>query len=203
MKVIGVGGGSGAGKTAACNVLATNYPHEFQVVHLDDYHMDPGPNLPRVDTMINWEDPGVVAWQALRQDLTALRGAQSVERRVRTRDAHSDRPKQMLQPRPVVIVEGHLALSDCILDVYDYAVYLDAGPETRAQRRREARGGKDTLSGDNRYADMVLKPMHEIHIEPTKENADMIIDAGASTAVQIAGLIRNEMLLWTSPGATT
>jgi uridine kinase len=150
--------------------------------------------------MINWEDPAVVAWQALRQDLTTLRGMQSVERRVRTRDQHPDRPKQLLQPKPVVVVEGHLALSECILDAYDYAVYLDASPETRAQRRREARGGKDTLSGDNRYADMVLKPMHTIHVEPTKEHADMIVDVGANTAVQIAGLIRNEMLLWAIPG---
>lgn len=202
MKVVGLGGGSGAGKTTVCNILTSRYPDEFQVLHLDDYHMEPGPDLPYVDTMINWEHPGVVAWQALRYDLMRLRTMQSVERRTRSRNKHSslaaqDRPTRMLEPRPTVIVEGHLALADSIIKTYDYTVYLDADTETRAQRRRDARGGRDTLSGDDRYVDMVLRPMHATYIEPTKNKADIVIDVRVNTAAQIAHLIRNKMLLLT------
>lgn len=194
MEVIGIGGGSGVGKSTVCDVLVSNHPRDFEVIHLDDYQLEPGPGLPKVDSMTNWEHPDIVRWDSLRQTIRTLQSAQDVEIDVRARRINPDSTTRtssirVIRPRPVLLVEGHLALYAGIADVYDRAFYLDLDVETRAQRRRHARGGKDTLSGDDRYVDMVLRPMHSTYIEPTKVNADLIIDVGTRTANEIASLI--------------
>lgn len=193
MKVIGIGGGSGAGKTTVCEALVSGQPDIFEIIHLDDYQ-NTGPDAPKVDTMTNWDHPDVVLWGKLRQDLTTLQQGQRVEIDVRTRSgalgSTSDQHKRIVRPKPFVLVEGHLALyGSGITDIYSDTFYLDLDQKTRAQRRRQARGGKDSLGGDNRYTDMVLRPMHTQHVEPTKAGAGHVIEVGTHTAREIASLI--------------
>lgn len=93
-----------------------------------------------------------------------------------------------VEPRDVVVVEGILVLTDKELrDMMDVKVFVDAGPDERLirviQRDCVERGRTPKMVID-RYIH-TLKPMHELHIEPSKRYADLIIPQGGHNKVAI------------------
>ncbi len=93
-----------------------------------------------------------------------------------------------VEPRDVVIVEGILVLNDPTLrKMMDVKVFVDADADDRLIRviaRDCVERGRTPQIVIDRYQD-VLKPMHEMYIEPTKRYADLIVPQGGSNAVAI------------------
>ena len=91
-------------------------------------------------------------------------------------------------PREVVIVEGILVLTDPVLrEMMDVKVFVDADADERLIRviaRDCVERGRTPIMVLNRYQD-VLKPMHEMYIEPSKRYADLIVPQGGSNVVAI------------------
>jgi uridine kinase len=190
MKVVGIGGGSGSGKTTVSWELAARYPDRFEVLTLDDYQKPvDDPSMPRVDNMINWDHPSVILWQNLRRHIAELRNGQEVHT---TSWAHRSvagiKEPRVLVPREIVIVEGYLALHE-MRDVYDIAAYFDLDEVTRYERRRQARGRDDTEPVEDPYRVKILNPMHELYVEPTKANANVVIDVGDKSPSEIASAV--------------
>ena len=95
---------------------------------------------------------------------------------------------ERIEPRDVVIVEGILVLNDPTLrKMMDVKVFVDADADDRLIRviaRDCVERGRTPQAVIDRYQD-VLKPMHEMYIEPSKRHADLIVPQGGSNAVAI------------------
>ena len=86
-----------------------------------------------------------------------------------------------VQPRPVILVEGILVLSDWRLrELMDVKIFVEADADERILRRvvRDVKErGRDIEGIVEQYLHSV-KPMHYIYVEPTKALADLVINSG-------------------------
>jgi uridine kinase len=93
-----------------------------------------------------------------------------------------------INPCEVIVVEGILVLcNEQLRNLMDIKVFVDTDADERLIRvinRDCVERGRTPQMVINRYQD-TLKPMHELHIEPTKKKADIIIPQGGDNAVAI------------------
>ena len=93
-----------------------------------------------------------------------------------------------IEPRRVIILEGIMALVDpSIRAILDMKVFVDADSDERlirVLRRDVVERGRTVEDLIDRYQ-RIIKPMHELHIEPTKQYADIIVPQGGSNSVAI------------------
>jgi uridine kinase len=80
MQIIGIGGGSGSGKTTVCQALQASRPEMFQVLSIDNYQRaKTDPAMPRLHGMINWDHPQAILWQRLRSELQTLKSGRAIQ----------------------------------------------------------------------------------------------------------------------------
>lgn len=93
-----------------------------------------------------------------------------------------------MQPHDVVLIEGILVLSDERLrDMMNIKVFVDAEADDRLIRvisRDCIERGRTPQMVIDRY-EKVLKPMHNMHIEPAKKYANIIIPQGGHNEVAV------------------
>ena len=93
-----------------------------------------------------------------------------------------------MEPKPVVIIEGIMALHNKKLrDMMDLKIFVDTDDDVRLIRniRRDVvERGRTVDMVLDRY-EKVLKPMHEQFIEPTKKFADLIVPWGGDNKTGI------------------
>lgn len=83
-----------------------------------------------------------------------------------------------VKPAPVIIVEGILVLAiPEIRELLDYKIYFDTPSDIRLLRRirRDIKERGRTLESVIEQYLKTVRPMHELHIEPSKKYADVII----------------------------
>lgn len=198
MKLIGIGGGSGAGKSAVSYALVDVMPEIFEVINLDDYHrLDTEKNLPLLHGMINWDHPAILNWQSLRNDLAALKKGKTITIQTWAHRSNPDyknthrRILRHIKPKPIIILEGYLALYNTdLIKLLDKSYYFDLDEQNRNMRR-----DKNTIIDNPDYAQKVLAPMHAKYVEPTKNNADVVIDVSQMTVEQIKHKILSDLRL--------
>ena len=138
---------------------------------------------------MNYDEPASIEWSLLTDQLEALRRGESIE--MPTYDFITcSRLKETVhvEPREVVVVEGILVLTDKKLrDMMDVKVFVDADADERLIRvihRDCIERNRTPQMVIDRYQE-VLKPMHELHIEPSKRFADLLIPQGGHNKVAI------------------
>ena len=192
MKIIGIAGGSGAGKSTVSYSLVDAYPETYEVVNLDDYQkLKTDSDLPMLHGMINWDHPDIILWDNLIADLEKLAHNQSVTINTWAHRSNSDYVVHgIMKPRtitakPIIIVEGYLALHNPILmSMYDKSYFFKLDEGVRAGRR-----DKDAIIQEDDYENLILTPMFEKYVLPTKEVADEVIDVSSLSVEEIADAI--------------
>ena len=190
MLIIGIAGGTGSGKTTVVNkIISLLPPGEVTVIPQDSYYKDLSGMPPEQRSKVNFDEPAAIEWSLLVEHLRELRDGRGVDMPVYsyltcTRQKDTER----IEPRDVVIVEGILVLNDPTLrKMMDVKVFVDADADDRLIRviaRDCVERGRTPQAVIDRYQD-VLKPMHEMYIEPSKRHADLIVPQGGSNAVAI------------------
>lgn len=138
---------------------------------------------------MNYDEPASIEWTLLTKQIRELKEGHDIE--MPTYDFITcSRLKETVHvcPKEVIVVEGILVLTDRELrDMLDVKVFVDADADERLIRviRRDCveRGRTPDMVID-RYEE-TLKPMHELHIEPSKRYADLIIPQGGANKVAI------------------
>lgn len=179
MKVIGIAGGSGAGKSSICYKLVDSNPDLYEVLNFDDYQKEnEDDSLPKLQGFINWDHPDAIRWDKLIQDIKTLKSDREVTINTwahKSNQQYSTTRKMIprtVYPKPILLVEGYLALyNDEVRKLYDKTIYLDISDEVRASRR-----DKSELTGGGEYANKVLNPMFIQYVLPTRDLADIVID---------------------------
>lgn len=191
MKIIGVAGGTGSGKTTVVKKIVESLPpHNVSVVTLDSYYNDESAATPEERKSINVDHPDAFDWTLLIQHIQSLRAGLPIEMPVYSYSEFSRLPQtEHIEPRPVVIVEGIMVLLNKELrDMMDLKIFVDTDSDERFIRnlqRDVIERGRTVEMVIDRYLGM-KKPMHEQFIEPTKKYADIIIPQGGENHTGIS-----------------
>lgn len=190
MLIIGIAGGTGSGKTTVVNKIIRSLPAgEVAVLPQDSYYKDSS-HVPVEDRCkINFDEPAAIEWFLLEKHLMELRQGNAIEMPTYSYLTCTRQPETIrIEPRDVVIVEGILVLNDPGLrKMMDVKVFVDADADDRLIRviaRDCVERGRTPEAVITRY-EGVLKPMHNMYIEPSKRFADLIVPQGGNNIVAI------------------
>ncbi len=194
MFIIGIAGGTGSGKTTVVRKIMERLPKgEVGIISQDSYYKDSS-HVPADERQnINFDEPAAFDWPLLLEHLKQLKAGKSIE--MPTYDYLTCSrllATEHMEPHEVVLIEGILVFSDVKLrDMMDIKVFVDADPDDRLIRvinRDCIERGRTPEMVIARY-EQVLKPMHQLHIEPAKKTADIIFPQGGHNEVAINLLV--------------
>ena len=204
MKIIGIAGGTGSGKTTVVKkIVEALPPHFVAVVPLDSYYNDTSHMTEEERRAINFDHPDAFDWQLLVKHVDLLRNGEAVEQPTYSYlKCNREKETVHVEPKPVIIIEGIMALLNKQLrDMMDLKIFVDTDSDERLIRNIQrdcVERGRTVEMVIDRYH-KVLKPMHEQFIEPTKKFADLIIPLGGDNKTgihilkkYIEGIVSNE-----------
>lgn len=200
MLVIGIAGGTGSGKTTVVNKILQQLNLEgVNVLSQDNYYHD-NPNLTLSEReVLNYDHPKSIDFELLLEHVKALKNHQNIEQPIYSFVTHSRTGDYVtVEPRSVLIVEGILVLTNKeLLKEFDLKVFVHADSDERLIRRirRDTQErGRDLQEVLHRYQ-TTLKPMHQEFIEPSKNEADLIVPnmKQNSVAIDLTTVINNSL----------
>jgi uridine kinase len=201
MLIIGIGGGTGSGKTTVVNEIIKQLPeNEVGVISQDSYYKDTSHLNYDQRTKINFDHPRSIDFDLLCEHLKELKKGNAIDQPVYSFVKHNRTGDTIhTLPRKVMIIEGILILTNKELrKMFDINIFVHADSDERLIRRIKrdiTQRGRNIDEVLSRYQS-TLKPMHEQFIEPTKEFADIIIPNNRynRVAVDIVRTIISERL---------
>ena len=190
---IGIAGGTGSGKTTITSRLQQRFSDSVSVVYHDNYYKAHDDMSYEERSKLNYDCPDAFDTELLLRDLRALRRGEAIRCPVYDYTIHNRSDKTVLvRPAPVIIVEGILIFQDPRLcELLDIKIFVDTDADVRILRRivRDVRDrGRSLESVVDQYLNTV-KPMHEMYVEPSKRNADIIVPEGGHNLVAMDMLI--------------
>ncbi len=188
--VLGVAGGSGAGKSTVVRELRRILgPARSSVIHHDAYYRDLSRLSPSERAATNFDHPDSLETELLVDHLRLLRDGFPVEVPAYDFNTHTRREEaHPLRPRPVLLVDGILVLADTRLrSLMDIKVFVDTDEESRLQRRirRDTRDRGRTRDSVLAQFNDTVRPMHLEFVEPSKAHADVVIRNGAQNRTAV------------------
>ena len=184
--VIGVAGGTGSGKTTLSKKLGEALGEDVAILEHDWYYRDRSRMSPEERDGINYDEPAALENALLAEQLGRLRGGLSVECPQYDFATHTrKRETRRVAPARVVLVEGILLFAVPELrDLFDLRIFVDTDDDIRLMRRitRDLlTRGRDLESVERQYYGSV-RPMHLLHVAPSKRHAHLIVPEGGENA---------------------
>ena len=184
---IGIAGGTGSGKTTITKRIMKEFGGDVSVLYHDNYYKRHDELSYAERTKLNYDHPNAFDTDLLVQHLEALRRGEAIQCPVYDYTVHNRSDKTItVRPAKVLVVEGILIFAEPELcKRMDVKIFVDTDADVRILRRivRDVRDrGRSLESVVNQYLTTV-KPMHEMFVEPSKRNADIIIPTGGHNRV--------------------
>ncbi len=191
--VIGIAGGTGSGKSTITNRLKERFGDDVAVIYHDNYYKAHHDLTYDERAKLNYDHPDAFDTYMLVQALRDLREGKSVVCPVYDFTIHDRSNKEIvIKPAKVILVEGILIFQDPELcSQLDIKIFVDTDADVRILRRvvRDVQErGRSPESIVNQYL-ATVKPMHELYVEPSKRNADVIIPVGGYNQVALEMVI--------------
>jgi len=181
--IIGVGGGSGSGKsTAVQNITQVLKSSQYVILPQDAYYKDQHDLSMEQRAKINYDHPESIETQLLVQHIQKLKEGYDIERPVYDYSIHQRSNTVIkISPAPIILVEGILIYeNEELRDLFDLKLFIDTPSDIRFIRRLQrdmAERGRDMQSVIDQYLETV-RPMYDEFIEPSRRYADVIIPEG-------------------------
>ena len=180
--VIGITGGSGSGKTAFVQQLASHFNEDdICKISQDNYYIEREKQPIDENGVENYDSIHSIDYEQLANDLFQLKGGESITRKEYTFNNPSRTGEARVltfTPAPIVIVEGLFVLyHQQVVDLLDLKVFVDARDHIKLKRRiirdKEERGYDldDVLYRYEKHA----MPTYDRFIKPLKEEADLVV----------------------------
>jgi len=181
VKIIGITGGSGCGKSTIVQNIA-DCTDNFAYIAQDNYYKSASFINNSNITAYNFDRPDAFDTDLLLAHLNCLKNHQSVEMPVYDFSHHSRTDQTIhVEAAPLVVVDGLMILCDPkIRELLDLKIYVDTPDDIRFIRRlqRDIRERGRTMESVTKQYLEVVRPGHMEFIEPTKKYADIIIPEG-------------------------
>ena len=192
VKIVGIAGGSGSGKTTIVNRI-TEIVKEYALVAQDNYYRSAEFITNRTITEFNFDHPDAFDSDLLFEQLAALKEGKPIRMPQYDFVHHRRMPETVLvEPRRLVIFEGIMILFDKrVRDLIDLKLYVDTPDDIRFIRRLRrdiSERGRTVASVIEQYLEKV-RPGHYEFVEPTKAYADLVIPEGGFNARAMEALI--------------
>jgi len=199
--VIGIGGGTGAGKGCVCEILRSLLQRSGSVSILDQdsYYRDLS-DRPEIERQkVNFDDPGALDHDLLLAHLQALIAGTEIRKPRYCFVSHSRRSGfDTISPASALIVDGIFALFDPkARSLMDYKIFVDVPADLRFIRRLR----RDVLDRGRTVESVItqyltsVRPMHELFIEPTKAFADVVLKNEGGPG-QLAAVVQSSFDAW-------
>ena len=191
--IVGIAGGTGSGKTTLTQTLFDHLgTDQMACIAHDAYYRNFSHLPPDQRAQINFDHPDALETDLLAQHLQTLSQGNTTDiptydfsTHTRTSQTHA------ISPRPIIIVEGILILTQELLRQYlDLKIFVDAPADIRLIRRLNrdvSERGRTPESVTQQYLQTV-RPMHDAFVEPTRQHADLIVP-GDRDLTQVTNLI--------------
>lgn len=198
--IIGVAGGSGAGKTTIANEIIKELGEVNVVIIPHDAYYRNNNHLPFWEReQINYDHPDSLETELLVFHLKELSENREIEMPIYDFTTHSRKKEGIIvKPAPVIIVDGILIyVEQSLRDMMDVRIFVNTDSDIRFIRRlkRDIKERKRSMdSVINQYLSTV-KPMHLAFVQPSRRHADIIIPEGHSlvSTSMVAGMIRQHL----------
>ena len=177
---IGIGGGTGSGKTYLSEILIKKFGAEaIARIELDCYYKDQPQKSFLEKQSTNFDHPESIDIKLLKKHLERLSQKKKINIPKYDFSTHSRLKKtNEISPKKIIIVEGILTLYFSEISKFlKLKVYLDVDADIRFIRRLKRdinERGRDLDSIIEQYLHSV-RPMHDKFIEPSKKSADLVI----------------------------
>jgi len=188
--IIGIAGGSGSGKSTLLEKMIVALGSGcVTVIDHDAYYRDLSHLSLAERAEANFDHPNTLETDLLVRHLDALLDGLTVEKPIYDFELHTRSGNfEHLEPRPVIIVEGILVLTDPeLVDRMDIKLYVDTEDDIRLARRirRDINERGRTLDSVLDQYESTVRPMHIQFVEPSKRLADIIIPRGGHNTVAL------------------
>ncbi|MFZ3110272.1 MAG: uridine kinase [Rectinemataceae bacterium] len=183
VRVIGICGGSGSGKTTIVRKIS-ELVSDFVFIPQDNYYKSAEFISNSNITAFNFDHPDAFDNDLIIEQLKALKSGQSIE--MPTYDfVHHRRTQETIHvlPQKVVLFEGIMIYTNkAVRDLIDLKIFVDTPDDIRFIRRllRDIKERGRTLDSVIEQYMGVVRPGHFEFIEPTKAFADIIIPEGGA-----------------------
>lgn len=199
--VIGIGGGSGSGKTSFLKAVKKGFSDkEVCVFSMDDYYRPREQQKIDEGGITNFDLPYSIDKKLFKKDLEKLIGGQTVLKKEYTFNNDKVKPKTLtFLPAKVILVEGLFVFHyKKIAQLLDLKIFLYAKENLKVIRRIRRDKLERNYPLDDvlyRYEHHVL-PAYQKFIHPYKDEADLIVNNNANFEkglLILKGFIKNKI----------
>jgi len=181
IKIIGISGGSGSGKTYLSNKLIDNYGKSYvEIIELDSYYKDLSHMPFSKRERENFDHPDAFDFELLINNLEELKNHNKVLIPTYNYKTHTrNKKKKIIKKKRIIIIEGIFSILNKQLRKHmDYMIFIDVNEKIRLQRRieRDVNYRGRTLESIKLQYNKSVKPMHDKFVEPSKRFADVTIN---------------------------
>ncbi len=181
--VIGVGGGTGSGKTTAVRRISNLLnDDEVLIIQHDTYYHDRSSLAFNERENINFDHPSALETSLLIEHLLEIKANRKVVMPAYDFTNHTRKKEGIkIEPHKIIIVEGVLILVEKDLrELMDIKIFVDADDDIRFIRRlqRDIKERERSMESVIQQYMETVKPMHLEFVEPSKKYADLIIPEG-------------------------
>lgn len=181
VKVIGVTGGSGSGKSTIVRKISEVCPN-FVCISQDSYYKSAAFVNNSNITAFNFDHPDSFDTELLCKNISDLKDGKAVDIPQYDFVRHCRKEETLhIEPAPLIVLDGLMILYDERLrNLLDLKIFVDTPADIRFIRRlqRDIRDRGRTVDSVIEQYTQVVRPGHYEFIEPSKEYADLIIPEG-------------------------
>jgi uridine kinase len=179
--LVGIVGGSGAGKSWLADQLQIIIGDDAARISLDDFYRDRSHLSPGRRTLINFDHPRAIDWTALEAVIHDCFRWKTTKLPQYDFTTHARKPRSLsFKPKKVIIIDGlWLFRRPSLCRLFDLRVFIDCPTNLRLDRRL----ARDLLSRGREQSAVkqqfwkTAEPMNALYVVPQAEKAHIILKA--------------------------
>lgn len=187
--IIGIAGGSGSGKTTLMKRLIERFGDEITVISHDNYYKAHDHLTMAERERLNYDEPAAFDTDMLVEHLKLLKQGKVIQCPVYDFSVHNRSSETIdIVPKKVIILEGIMIFADpALCQEMEVKIFVDTDADVRLARRvkRDVRKRGRSLESVLEQYLTTVKPMHDLYVEPSKRNADLVVLEGGKNLVAL------------------